>query len=111
MPERRHTAVRAAPYAPAVQRQAARRKIDAVAVHVRGLHAVADAATVEAGALGGKGRARCADPEPDRYSRCFVLPVKGVPMIGGSNDQGAGVQDVSLGSDSMKNSDIAGRVA
>ena len=35
------------------------------------------AATDEPGALAGKGRARCADPEPDRYSRYFVLPVKG----------------------------------
>ena len=43
------------------------------------------AATDEPGALASKGRARCADPEPDRYSRCFVLPVKGVLMIGQSN--------------------------
>ena len=44
------------------------------------------AATDEPGALAGKGRAGCADPEPDRYSRCFVLPVKGALAVGGSKN-------------------------
>ena len=39
------------------------------------------AATNEPGALAGKGRAGCADPEPDRYSQCFVLPVKGALAV------------------------------
>ena len=70
-------------------------------------HATTDAP----GAAGGKGMAWCIDHEPDRYSRCFVLPVKVLPMSGRSNDQGAVARDVSWGSDGMKKSEIAGRVA
>ena len=40
------------------------------------------AATDAPGAADGKGMAWCIDHEPDRYSRCFVLPVKVLPMSG-----------------------------
>ena len=69
------------------------------------------AATDASGAADGNGMAWRIDPEPDRYSRCFVLPVKGLSMIGRSDDYGADARDASSGSDCMKKSGIAGRVA